>query len=110
MRQETTDFQYDRVAAIIEQQIEAGALRERERVPSLRAMSRHAGVSVGTVVQAYLRLEQRGVLEPRPRSGYFVAPRSAAAVELPERRKVRSRRPLNVKTAIVDTVIESFGR
>jgi len=73
-------------------------------------MSRQAGVSVGTVVQAYMHLERRGVLEPRSRSGYFVAARRAAAVEPPVTRKAASRRPLDVATAVVDTVIESFGR
>ena len=71
------NLEYERVAGIIERQIDTGAFRAAERVPSLRSMSRHAGVSIGTVVQAYLHLEQRGLLEARPRSGYFVAKRGA---------------------------------
>jgi len=104
------DLEYERVAAIIERQVDAGALHERERVPSLRAMSRHAGVSVGTVVQAYMHLERRGVLEAQARSGYFVAARRAAAVEAPVTRKAPSRRPLDVATEVVDSVIASFGQ
>ncbi|MBN1240544.1 MAG: GntR family transcriptional regulator [Gammaproteobacteria bacterium] len=55
----------------MEAQITSGALKPRERVPSLRSMSRTAGVSVGTVVEAYVHLERRGLLETRPRSGYL---------------------------------------
>jgi DNA-binding transcriptional MocR family regulator len=103
--------EYERVAGIIEQQIETGALRVAERVPSLRTMSQHAGVSIGTVVQAYVNLEQLGLLESRPRSGYFVAARpSAPALAPPVRHRAGSPRPLGIAREVVDTVIESFGR
>jgi DNA-binding transcriptional MocR family regulator len=103
-------LEYERVAEIIERQIDGGALRARERVPSLRTMSRHANVSVGTVVQAYLQLERRGLIETRPRSGYFVAPRRAAELPSPSAMKSASRRPLGVAREVIDTVLESFGR
>jgi DNA-binding transcriptional MocR family regulator len=103
-------LEYERVAEIIERQIDSGSLRTRERVPSLRAMSRHANVSVGTVVQAYLHLERRGLVETRPRSGYFVAPRRPAELPSPSAKKSASRRPLGVAREVIDTVLESFGR
>ncbi len=103
-------LEYERVAEIIALQIDDGSLRARERVPSLRAMSRHAGVSVGTVVQAYLHLERRGLLETRPRSGYFVAQRRTAELPPPSAKKTASRRPLGVAREVIDTVVESFGR
>lgn len=106
----TDSLEYERVAGIIERQIDTGALGAAERVPSLRTMSRHAGVSIGTVVQAYLHLEQRGLLEARPRSGYFVARRTAAALAPPTPRKAETRQPRGVSREVVDTVIESFGR
>ena len=59
---------YEQVADLIERQIRLGALKPNDRVPSLRTMSRNAGVSVGTVVQAYLHLERRGLVVTRPRS------------------------------------------
>lgn len=103
-------LEYERVAAIIQSQINSGALRAAERVPSLRAMSRHAGVSIGTVVQAYLQLERRGLLEPRARSGYFVAPRKERPLGPSARHGRPSRRPLGVAPEVVDTVIASFAR
>src|SRR5688572_29099217 len=103
-------LEYERVAGIIERQIDAGMLRTAERVPSVRAMSRHARVSVGTVVQAYLQLERRGLLEPKPRSGYFVAARPAERLAAPAARKPPSLRPLSIAPEVVDTVIQSFGR
>ena len=43
------------------------------RVPSLRKISRDSRVSIATALQAYRLLEDRGVLEARPQSGYYVA-------------------------------------
>jgi DNA-binding transcriptional MocR family regulator len=42
-------------------------------VPSLREISRERGTSLATALQAYRLLEDRGVLEARPQSGFYVA-------------------------------------
>lgn len=63
---------YEKVARLIETQIANGTLRDNERIPSIRAMSRSARVSISTVVQAYIRLESVGVIEARPQSGFYV--------------------------------------
>jgi len=61
---------------IVEQRIvaliESGALAPGTKAPSLRETAQSTGVSLTTATQAYAILEQRGVLEARPRSGYFV--------------------------------------
>lgn len=73
---------YERVARIVESQISNGALRANERIPSVRAMSRTAKVSVSTVVQAYVHLENIGLIEARPQSGFYV--RQPELKRLPE--------------------------
>lgn len=65
---------YEKVAAAVTRHIEGGALAPGERVPSVRRLSALHGVSVSTAVQAYVTLEGRGLIEARPRSGYFVRP------------------------------------
>lgn len=65
---------YEQLADKIETLIRAGALRAGERIPSVRRASVQHGVSVTTAVQAYLELENRGLIEARPRSGFFVRP------------------------------------
>ena len=62
--------------------IEGGTFRPGERIPSVRQMSRQNGVSISTVLQAYLLLEDRGLIEARPQSGYYV--RDHAVDRLPE--------------------------
>jgi DNA-binding transcriptional MocR family regulator len=89
-------LRYEVVADVIEKQIGGGLLRAHERVPSVRALSRSLGVSVGTVVQAYVHLERRGVLHTRPRSGHFVSARVEPAVPAPTRALKMSTRPARI--------------
>jgi DNA-binding transcriptional MocR family regulator len=63
---------YMKVAGHIERQIRNGALQVGDRAPSIRALKRQQGVSVSTVLQAYFLLENRGWIEPRPQSGFYV--------------------------------------
>ena len=63
---------YERIADQIGTQIRRGVLRAGERMPSLRQVSREQRVSMATAVEAYLQLERQGLVEARPRSGYYV--------------------------------------
>ena len=60
------------------------------RAPSLRSISRDRKVSMATAMQAYRLLEDRGVLEARPQSGFYVA-RTAPARKPPTTSRVRRR-------------------
>jgi len=64
-----------RLAAEVEALIEAGTFRPGERLPSSRALARSRRTSVATVMEAYELLADRGLVETRPRSGYFVRAR-----------------------------------
>jgi DNA-binding transcriptional MocR family regulator len=107
---ENSDLLYERVAATIERQIARGVLACNERVPSIRTMSRSAGVSVSTVVQAYEHLERRGLLTPRSRSGYFVSPTAQPRLAPPRRKRAPAARSLRVASQVIDTVLDSLGR
>lgn len=61
-----------------------GVLRPGEKLPSVRQQQERRGVSPSTVFQAYYQLEARGLIESRPRSGYYVAARRFAATPEPE--------------------------
>ena len=61
-----------------------GLLRPGERLPSVRHACRIHGVSPITVTQAYYILEGRGLIEARPKSGYFVRARLGQNLSEPE--------------------------
>ncbi|HTL16919.1 MAG TPA: PLP-dependent aminotransferase family protein [Patescibacteria group bacterium] len=65
---------YEQLTSEISRLINAGTLRPGERVPSVRKLSTQRRTSISTVMQAYRILESRGIIEARPKSGYYVRP------------------------------------
>ncbi|SBT03287.1 Transcriptional regulator, GntR family with aminotransferase domain protein [Candidatus Accumulibacter aalborgensis] len=74
---ESALLRYEQLAEDLSGIIVTGNLLPGERLPSVRRLSRERRLSVSTVVQALRQLEDRGLVEARPQSGYFV--RHAAA-------------------------------
>ncbi|MEF7616237.1 PLP-dependent aminotransferase family protein [Aquincola sp. MAHUQ-54] len=68
------DLLYQRVAQHYRSAIRSGLMPAGERMPSVRSLTRLHQVSLSTALQACRRLEDEGLLEARPRSGYFVRP------------------------------------
>ncbi|HMJ48037.1 MAG TPA: PLP-dependent aminotransferase family protein, partial [Ferruginibacter sp.] len=68
----STDHLYLQVAGGIEKMIAEEVLRIGDKLPSVRVLSDEYGISMGTAFQAYYHLEGRGLIEARPKSGYYV--------------------------------------
>lgn len=75
---------YQRIANTLGERIEQGVYLPGERLPGVRPLSEQFGVSVSTIVQAQRELENQGLLEARPRSGYYIRPQAWPRPELPE--------------------------
>ena len=71
-RAANSDFLYERVADRITQFIDRGTLKPGDRLPSIRKLSTQMEVSISTVLQAYVALERKEVIEARPQSGFYV--------------------------------------
>ncbi len=69
-RQET--YKYDQVTRYINELIEKGDLKPGDKAPSLRKLSKQLGVSIATITQSYVNLEDQGVLRAKPQSGFYV--------------------------------------
>ncbi len=76
-------YRYEELAQFITRLIDGGTLLPGSRVPSLRQISRERGTSLATALQAYRLLEDRGVLEARPQSGFYVARSTRARLQAP---------------------------
>ncbi len=63
---------YERFAAELQEQIEAGTFPEGSRIPALRESAEQHNLSLSTILQSYRLLETRGIIEARPQSGYYV--------------------------------------
>ena len=75
-------FLYEQVASELADLVRMGTFRAGERLPSVRQLSRQRKISITTVLQAYMLLENQGLIESRPQSGYYV--RSKPPQMLPE--------------------------
>jgi DNA-binding FadR family transcriptional regulator len=88
---------YESVACRMADLIERGTFPPGARVPSVRSLSRQWEVSTTTVLEAYRLLEDRGLIEARPQSGYYVTTRFPGAPPEPEiSRPAASRRTWSV--------------
>lgn len=74
---------FERVAERVEGLIRAGTLSAGDRLPSVRRAKAQFGVSAATIIEAYKRLEARGVIRARPQSGFYVRARSGGSVSNP---------------------------
>lgn len=63
---------YQRIAARISERIDQGVYPPGTRLPGVRRLSEQFDVSISTIVQAQRQLENNGLIEARPRSGYYV--------------------------------------
>ncbi len=69
---ETPDTRYLQLADTLAEAIRRGTLRPGDRLPSVRRCAQTHRVSINTVVSAYRTLEDRGLIEARPQSGFYV--------------------------------------
>jgi DNA-binding transcriptional MocR family regulator len=68
----TDDHLYMQVATGLEKMIADDVLKIGDKLPSVRVLSDEYGISMGTAFQAYYHLEGKGLIESRPKSGYYV--------------------------------------
>ena len=67
------NYLYEQLESDLTKDIYKGVYGVDERFPSLRYVSEQYEVSMATVIQAYQRLEVKGLIWSRPKSGYFVS-------------------------------------
>lgn len=64
---------YRQLADSLAAAIASGSLAAGDRLPSVRELSARERVSIATALQTYRHLEERCLVEARPRSGYYVS-------------------------------------
>ena len=84
------DHKYMQVADGLEKMISEEVLRIGDKLPSVRMLSEEYGISMGTAFQAYYHLEGRGLIESRPKSGYYVRFNHNRFPDLPDRMEPRA--------------------
>jgi DNA-binding transcriptional MocR family regulator len=75
---------YEKFAQDLEDQVRSGTFPAGSRIPSIRESSAQHGISFSTVLQAYQLLENRGIIEARPQSGYYVTHKTRRTLPEPD--------------------------
>ncbi|MGH7768683.1 MAG: PLP-dependent aminotransferase family protein [Candidatus Binatia bacterium] len=101
MPQEQRTYLYEQVVDRIVTLIDRGTFHPGDRVPSVRKLSTQFRVSISTVLQAYLLLEDRGFIEARPQSGFYVRLRLR---ELPPEPKPSNPHPSASQVGVAELV------
>lgn len=63
---------YEQLVELLATDIRNGRLAPGARLPSIRTITVQHGLSASTAFKAYYRLEEKGLVRARPRSGYYV--------------------------------------
>jgi DNA-binding transcriptional MocR family regulator len=104
-RKAAVDSLYAKLADELTVSCAQGVLRSGDKLPSIREASQSRGLSVTTVKRAYQLLESRGMVEARPKSGYFVKARAAARLSLhPPEVATTSAQDPDVGRLVLDTL------
>jgi DNA-binding transcriptional MocR family regulator len=99
-------YLYEELADDLARLIAKGTLRAGDRLPSVRQLRQQRSLSVSTVLQAYVVLENRGLVETRPQSGHYV--RRPASVPPPEPRSARESTQAT-RVTVSDLVARVYG-
>jgi len=102
----TDDHLYLQVANGVERMITDDILKIGDKLPSVRLLSEEYGISMGTAFQAYYHLEGKGLIESRPKSGYYVRFNFRRFPDLP---KVIQPEPVSSEVSVKETINSIYG-
>ena len=75
---------YKQLAEQLAEQIRQGIYKTAEKLPSIRNLAKQRDVSVSTVLMSYNTLEDWGLIEVKPKSGYYVKALASKTLASPE--------------------------
>jgi DNA-binding transcriptional MocR family regulator len=103
---QTNDHLYLQVADGLEKMIADDILKIGDKLPSVRLLSDEYGISMGTAFQAYYHLEGKGLIESRPKSGYYVRFNHKRFPDMP---KVVQPDPLSHDVSVKEMINTIYG-
>lgn len=94
---------YQQLAESFAGAIHQGTLKPGKRLPAIRRVAQSHQVSVNTVLNAWQLLEDRGLIEAKPQSGYYVRG-VLPAITRPGQHRPRIKDPSSEKLGLIDQV------
>jgi DNA-binding transcriptional MocR family regulator len=101
---------YRAVTQELSEMIRGGSLAAGDQLPSVRSLSRSHKISPATVLKAYEALEANGLIEARPRSGYYVREHQKQPIPPQTSRPKANSTRLDVSDLVFQTLEASRNR
>ena len=105
----TNDFEYLKLADLIQEDINNGIYSEGSKLPSVRKLRVNHNLSISTVLRAFYELEKRGFVTAKEKSGYFVNERIDKKFFLNHSKKCNSKPESINKTNLINSVIRTLS-
>ena len=102
-----SEFLYRKLEKWLLQGIQEQRWRLGERLPSIRTLCLERKLSKATVQHALQRLEAQGLVESRPKAGYFVSSQSKAPKKPVSRAQTKAPQPVTVSELLLDIMRRS---
>jgi len=97
---------YITLANKIASMIESGIYKAEDKLPSLRSLHKENGLSIGTVLQAFNYLIDKGLITSQEKSGYYVSYRSGRKLPTPQALPVS----FSERTVHIDQLLHKLRR
>ena len=102
-------FRYKQLAGEIEHKILNGTYKPGEKLLSIRKLHKQSNLSISTVYKTYMELETMGLIEARPKSGYYVNPIALQQLKAPVFKK-KSPTPRKVSlSSMINSVVSAIN-
>ncbi|MEJ2170850.1 MAG: PLP-dependent aminotransferase family protein [Desulfobacterales bacterium] len=109
MENEKKIFRYRHLVDEIEQKIMNRIYQPGEKLPSIRKLHKQSSLSISTIYHAYAELESMGLVEAKPKSGYYINPVILQKLKIPQFKKI-SFPPKRVRlSSMVNSVISAIS-
>lgn len=105
----TSGFLYLNLAEKIAAGIQKGTYRAGEKLPSIRQWHHKTRLSISTISQAFVELEKRGLVNSRPKSGYYVRPLRENILPAPQTRSPAIKPSKVTINNLAFAVLEAMG-
>ena len=99
---------YKQLAEGLADQIRHDVYKAGDKLPSVRGLAQKRSVSVSTVVMSYNLLEDWGMVEVRPKSGYYIKASALHTLNLPRlKQSTAAPKPVTSSQLVMDVMRDS---
>lgn len=105
------DYIYQRLASRLETQIRGGVFRSGDKLPSIRSLCSSESVSHASAMHALELLEAKGMVEARPKSGYYVKSKELVGLGTIASSSADGFGPLSIDVSdVIESVFQRINR